>query len=115
MNVVKRIQNILKSKVINDDESTKSEELKFSSEEIHKVKYLAFMILVRTRYMSKVKSNRSLTFMFCQMQVCGILDTNAYEIAWKGRTCKNSKESSESVQAIHGRGIFPLICAFLLL
>ena len=49
MNVVKRIQNILKSKVINDDESTKSEELKFSSEEIHKVKYLDYMILVRTR------------------------------------------------------------------
>ena len=40
MNVVKRIQNILKSKVLNDDESTKSEQLQFSSEEIHKVKYL---------------------------------------------------------------------------
>ena len=39
MNVVKRIQNILKSKVLNDDESTKSEEFQFSSEEIHKVKY----------------------------------------------------------------------------
>ena len=47
MNVVKRIQNILKSKVLNDDESTKSEELQFSSEEIHKVRYFDFMILVR--------------------------------------------------------------------
>ena len=52
-------------------------------------------------------------FMLFEMQVCGILDTNAYEIAWKGRTCENSKESSESVQAIHGRGIFPLICKLL--
>ena len=40
MNVVKRIQNILKSKVLNDDENTKSEQLQFSSEEIHKVKYI---------------------------------------------------------------------------
>ena len=46
MNVVKRIQNILKSKVLNDDESTKSEELQFSSEEIHKVKHLDIKILV---------------------------------------------------------------------
>ena len=48
MNVVKRIQNILKSKVLNDDESTKYEEFQFSSEEIHKVKYLDFKILVGT-------------------------------------------------------------------
>lgn len=64
--------------------------------------------------MSRVKSTISLMIMLFEMQVCGILDTNAYEIAWKGKTCDNSSESSESVQAIHGRGIFPLICTLTL-
>ena len=37
MNVVKRIQNILKSKEPNNNEGTKSEQLQFTSDEIHKV------------------------------------------------------------------------------
>ena len=37
MNVVKRIQNILKPKIPNDNDDTNPEELQFTSEEIHKV------------------------------------------------------------------------------
>ena len=37
MNVVKRIQSILKSKEPNNNEDTNSEQLEFTSQEIHKV------------------------------------------------------------------------------
>ena len=37
MNVVKRIQSILKSKEPNNNEVTNSEQLEFTSQEIHKV------------------------------------------------------------------------------
>ena len=44
MNVVKRIQNILKPKTPNSNEDTNPEELQFTSEEIHKVNLVKIYI-----------------------------------------------------------------------